>query len=330
MRVFCVWTELCVDSAFVFVRYATVMTEGQPLPTGEGMKPAFEYEGDLSVLSDVQNLAESGTRQAGLFVLGGLMRSASGMAQLTELEKRTMSHAFKYAVGMSAGVLGASYFLAGRMGQVTETTLQICCGNEFIKRNGAGRPGAVQIELLRELFEGKHGEQNSLPVDALPIDADMLCVVAREDTKKPIVLSLSAASGSKHVYNSMQASMALTKFTSGPVALDIPIEGSVRCEDAVPYAPMPFEQVLLRYQNVNPIVVVANAPKSLNGLTKVEKQHFETGIAELKKYCDDNNKKYLILYAHEQLGTLDNNRTQVDAVMQHVGAYTEHLLNTVS
>jgi hypothetical protein len=317
---------LCVDSAFVFLRYATVMTEGQPLPTGEGMKPAFEYEGDLSVLSDIQNLAESGTRQAGLFVLGGLMRSASGMAQLTEFEKRGMSGAFKYAVGMSAGVLGASYFLAGRMQQAQSDTLDVCCDRtdgrpNFITRNGGGLP-KVSTRMLRDLWERK--DASGISFDALPRDAELSVVVARAGTHEPITVKV----GPDTIYDAMQASVALGKFTEGPVQVSLPGGTTELCEDAVPYAPMPFEHVLLQYQNVNPIVVVANAPKSLNGLTKAEKQHFDTGIAELKRYCNDNGKKYLVLYAHEDLNALDNARGTVDAVMSHVTQHMRYLINS--
>lgn len=303
----------------------------------ESIKTAFEYEGDSSILPRLREQAkdqEGAPRTAGLFVFGGVMRIASGMAQLKAFEHARIQNTLRFAVGVSAGVLGASYALTSKIAAVESILLDACCnqieGKPFIEMRGT-MPRKLNVDVLRSLWEGNLPNATPFEAHTIPEGVDLLICTARAADKTSAVLVVDPQS-EHEAHNMLQAAISLRALTQGPVS----VTHNGVCdtyEDLVPYAPVPVAEILdmSSYANVNDIVVIANAPKGfehMKDFPSFEKKHLTESFAALKEYCGRTGKRYLILYASPHIGPLQTNREHIGSVMGKVHSFTEMLIHS--
>lgn len=319
-----------------FVRYDTRMSVEKGTDF-ESIKTPFECEGDNSILPRLREQAkdqEGAPRTAGLFVFGGVMRIASGMGQLKAFEHAGIQKTLRFAVGVSAGVLGASYALTSKIAAVESILLDACCnqieGKPFIEMRRT-IPRKLNLDVLRSLWEGNLPDAIPLKVHAIPEGVDLLICTARTADKTSAVLVVDRHN-EHEAHNMLQAAISLRVLTQGSVS----VTHNGVCdtyEDLVPYAPVPVAEILdiPSYANVNDIVVIANVPKDfehMKDFPDFEKKHLTESIAALKEYCGRTGKRYLILYASPYIGSLQTDREHIDSVMGKVHSFTERLIHS--
>lgn len=183
-----------------------------------------------------------------LLILGGTMRGAYGGGQVCALEAWGLSEVFDNVVGISTGAPTAAFFLALQAVLGTSIYHEECTTPRFMSL----RWPPVNADYLAQLFRGEVGAKR-LDQEAIYASRSNFFIAATcAMTGKGILLDAKAAK--PDIVQAIRASIAIPRFSGGPVAV-----GEEVCLDGAGAFAFPLREMMERFQPTD-VLVLANAP----------------------------------------------------------------------